>query len=457
MTETTGTTPQALSARYDAWNRLALITNGTQKVIENVYDARGYRIRKDTYTSGTLAEARHYYYTPGWQCVEERIGTTATAERQFVWGLRYIDDLILRDRSTANNGSMNERRYAMQDGNWNMIAICDITGSVGERYAYSAYGSPVFMNGSGTLQSASAIGFETLYAGYRWDGATPQMYYVRNRFLLPQLGTWNKRDPLGYVDGMSFYRCYFVVNATDPSGLWFGDGQSHHWIDRPHVGNLADLCGNLLEAAVLTAEVFRDMLTTWVPGGFGIGDPHYDIHNPIDDFTYREKLDDIFRESENCCEAMIRLRTLIQNTWRELTLGEGAQGPVNPRFEWYPSSPFCPSRYIDTTEILDLFADFACRNQPMPRRVPVLEPVPVPTPVTVPVLPPIPVNNPFGLPDPVDVGVAAGGASIIWAIWEVTRNFGGRACNTGCGVFMMFTPPEYRFRNGNPFEEPPMI
>ena len=33
---------------------------------------------------------------------------------------------------------MSERRYGMQDGNWSMIAICDTTGSVTERYAYSA-------------------------------------------------------------------------------------------------------------------------------------------------------------------------------------------------------------------------------------------------------------------------------------------------------------------------------
>ncbi|MEJ7592879.1 MAG: hypothetical protein WKF77_15125 [Planctomycetaceae bacterium] len=118
-----------------------LIMNGTQAICENVYDARGYRIRKDTYTSGTLSESRHYYYRPGWQCVEERIGSSTTAERQFVWGLRYIDDLVVRDRSTASNGTMDERRYAMQDGNWNTIAICDITGSVAERYAYSAYGT----------------------------------------------------------------------------------------------------------------------------------------------------------------------------------------------------------------------------------------------------------------------------------------------------------------------------
>ena len=83
-------------------------------------------------------------------------------QRQFVWGLRYIDDLVLRDRSTANNGVINERRYAMQDGTWNTIAICDITGFVSERFAYSAYGTPVFMTGAGVVQMASAIGFEML-------------------------------------------------------------------------------------------------------------------------------------------------------------------------------------------------------------------------------------------------------------------------------------------------------
>jgi len=105
--------------------------------------------------------------------------------------------------------------------NWNIIAICDSTGSVGERYAYSAYGAPVFMTGAGVVQTSSPIGFETLYAGYRWDNPAPQMYYVRNRFLLPQVGTWNKRDPLGYVDGanLSTYSSHPIV-VTDPSGFY---------------------------------------------------------------------------------------------------------------------------------------------------------------------------------------------------------------------------------------------
>ena len=100
------------------------------------------------------------------------------------------------------------------------IAIFDTTGSVGERYAYSAYGAPVFMTGAGTVQTSSPVGFETLYAGYRWDNPAPQMYYVRNRFLLPQVGTWNKRDPLGYVDGISMYLCSNdnPIGMIDPRG-----------------------------------------------------------------------------------------------------------------------------------------------------------------------------------------------------------------------------------------------
>ncbi|MEJ7593072.1 MAG: RHS repeat-associated core domain-containing protein, partial [Planctomycetaceae bacterium] len=123
---------------------------------------------------------------------------------------------------TANNGTINERRYATQDGNWNTVAICDITGSVTERYAYSAYGTPVFMTGAGVVQSSSAVGFETLYAGYRFDGATPQMYYVRNRFLLPMIGTWNRRDPLGYVGDLNLqlYVRLQLIQKFDPFGLF---------------------------------------------------------------------------------------------------------------------------------------------------------------------------------------------------------------------------------------------
>jgi RHS repeat-associated protein len=206
---------------YDAWNRLVRLHVGDTTLAEYTYDARGYRIRKDSYTDGTLTEARHFYYTPGWQVVEERVGTSTSAERQFVWGLRYIDDLVLRDRDTDGNGTLDERRYSLQDGNWNTIALTSTSGTVTERFSYDAYGVPTFLTGAGTVQASSATGWETLYAGYRWDGDPSRMYYVRNRFLQPYVGTWNRRDPVGHSAGMNLqgYVNDMPIQAVDAFGL----------------------------------------------------------------------------------------------------------------------------------------------------------------------------------------------------------------------------------------------
>ena len=37
------------------------------------------------------------------------------AEIQFVWNLDYVDDLVLRDRDTTANGTLNERLYSLHD------------------------------------------------------------------------------------------------------------------------------------------------------------------------------------------------------------------------------------------------------------------------------------------------------------------------------------------------------
>ena len=108
---------QALAAVYDAWNRLAIITDDTDAVQTNAYDALRRRT-KNVYTSGMLRETRQQYHSTKWQVLEERVGSSVNAERQFAWGMRYIDDLLLRDRNT-NNDSIDERLHALQDPNWN--------------------------------------------------------------------------------------------------------------------------------------------------------------------------------------------------------------------------------------------------------------------------------------------------------------------------------------------------
>ncbi len=207
---------------YDAWNRLVRLRVGDVTLAEYAYDARGYRIRKDSYTNGTLSEARHYYYTPSWQVVEERVGPATSPNRQFVWGLRYIDDLVLRDRDTDGNGTLDERRYCLQDGNWNTIALTNSTGTVTERFSYDAYGVPTFLTSTGMVQSASTTGWEILYAGYRRDEEST-LYAVRFRYYHPKIGAWLTRDPAGYRDGTSLYE-YAKSNSLllpDPYGLGF--------------------------------------------------------------------------------------------------------------------------------------------------------------------------------------------------------------------------------------------
>src|SRR5690606_24276787 len=113
----------AFLATYDAWNRLARIAipgdPDPVPVAEYQYDGRTFRTLAKEYDAGSLDHVRHFYYSDAWQILEERLDSSTDADRQYVWGIRYIDDLILRDRDTSDppNGALNERLYSLQDDN----------------------------------------------------------------------------------------------------------------------------------------------------------------------------------------------------------------------------------------------------------------------------------------------------------------------------------------------------
>ena len=238
---------------YDAWNRLVRVRDGKKTVAEYQYDGRNFRVVKKTYTTGVFSEVRHFYYTNDWQVLEERASDTLTSDprtlapvSQFVWGQRYIDDLILRDRDTNADGILDERLYALQDANWNVVALADTTGEIVERYSYSAYGTPVFLDSSHVARVSSLYNWNILYCGYRWDNLS-QKYQVRYRNLWSHLGRWERRDPIGYQGGINLY-CYVrnrtLIN-TDPRGLRtakpfeyvpgaveFRSGQKPYWMHK---------------------------------------------------------------------------------------------------------------------------------------------------------------------------------------------------------------------------------
>ena len=189
------------------------------------YDGAKRRCVKKTYASGQLDETRHFYYTEPsrWQVIEERIGSSMAADRQFVWGLRYIDDLVLRDRDTDDDGTLDERRYGIQDANWNVTGVINQNGTVQERFAYCSYGLSIVLTPIFTIQPSSEMAWGVHFAGYHWDVET-RLFHIRNRVYHPTVGIWLQRDPIGMTDSVSLYS-YVRANPltrVDPLGLQTG-------------------------------------------------------------------------------------------------------------------------------------------------------------------------------------------------------------------------------------------
>jgi len=133
----------ALHLTYDAWNRLVEVraADDSTVIAQYQYDGTNRRSVKKTYSGGSLAETRHFYYNAQGQLLEERASTQNPAPSpetlapvcQNVWSPRYIDALILRDRDSDGSSAtgdlgqtgsgLDERLYCLQDANFNAAAL----------------------------------------------------------------------------------------------------------------------------------------------------------------------------------------------------------------------------------------------------------------------------------------------------------------------------------------------
>ncbi len=203
---------------YDAWNRLLKVKNSSGTTIaEYRYDGLGRRVSETR--SGTTTDL---YYSSDWQVLEERLSGSTTA--QYIWSPVYMDALILRDRDTDGNGSLDERLWVQQDADWNVTALVNGSGVVVERYMYDPFGSVTVLDGSWSIRSGgSSYSWTYLYQGLRLDPATG-IYNARNRDIHPGLGRALQRDPLGYGGGdVNVYRWEGNTppNGVDPTGEIF--------------------------------------------------------------------------------------------------------------------------------------------------------------------------------------------------------------------------------------------
>jgi RHS repeat-associated protein len=175
----------ALTLVYDAWNRLVIARDGATTVATCSYNGLNHRVRK------IVGSETKLFYFNNWQCLEEYVGSTCDA--RYVWGLRYIDDLV-----TYRKGSTDY--YSLADANWNVIALTNASGVAQERYNYSAFGKVNIFDAALNVRSASSCSITRAFTGQVRDNETGLMLY-RNRIYHTTLGRFVQRDPIGYNAG----------------------------------------------------------------------------------------------------------------------------------------------------------------------------------------------------------------------------------------------------------------
>jgi RHS repeat-associated protein len=166
-----------------------------------------------------------FYYSSSWQVLEERVGGQTTV--QYVWSPVYVDALILRDRDTDADGTLDERLWVVQDANFNVTAVVDDSGEVVERYIYDPFGQATVLDAEWNVRSGgSAYDWLYLHQGGRYD-VISGLYHFRFRDYSPTLGRWTSLDPLSYAAGdVNLYRTVFnaPITHTDPSGQFIHIG-----------------------------------------------------------------------------------------------------------------------------------------------------------------------------------------------------------------------------------------
>jgi RHS repeat-associated protein len=135
--------------------------------------------------------------------------------------------------------------YSLADPNWNVVAICDDSGDIQERYTYDAFGKRNVFEEDFTEKTETEFDWNRAFTGQVLDSETGLMLY-RERYYDTKFGRFVNRDPIEYwADDMNIYR--YVSNnplsyidlfgfVKNPKGS--GNSPKCDWLDGKPIDEL---------------------------------------------------------------------------------------------------------------------------------------------------------------------------------------------------------------------------
>ena len=196
-----------LKTKYDAWNRLVEVRHSSDNLIAR-YDYNGSNQRIQKTVDNVVTES---FFNEQWQELESVTGSELTT---YVWGIRYVDDLVLREKGA-------ERLYSLADPNWNVVALIDSIGEAQERMKYDAFGKITWLDYNFVAKANSDYSWNRTFTGQVLDAETGMMLY-RNRYYHVGMGRFVSRDPIGYeAKDVNLFRYVGnrALNFNDELGL----------------------------------------------------------------------------------------------------------------------------------------------------------------------------------------------------------------------------------------------
>jgi RHS repeat-associated protein len=197
-----------LTMSWDFDNRLvsADVDNDSTADVFYKWDALGRRVLRDDGTTATV------FVQSGQQTIADYAAGTAASSPTYTYVYAsYIDEPVMRSGSSG-------LRYYHRNQQYSVIALTNGSGTITQRYAYSAYGTPTITDASGTELTSSADNNRYTYTGREWDSEL-NLYHYRARMYDSDAGRFCSRDPMRFVDGYNLYENQMRLTNSDPFGL----------------------------------------------------------------------------------------------------------------------------------------------------------------------------------------------------------------------------------------------